>query len=1273
MKRKMISLMLAMGFTLLSVCAFAPPASAAQDFFDDFESETVGAGPTRWDASRGNGATLTVQEEDGNKYLRISREAAVAENTGNKVPVIATKSGVVNLPLWNQTSEIVTEVKIRTSGVGFRKTVRLGYPENDADYNDNGLNKYAIFALRDPAAPAFYYLSGKWGSDTGEQTALTKYAEIDLNTWYTVKSVINPERKTIRFYLNGAEEPIAGSGGKTEFAITSEDFLNLAAITNITFKWIVQTGGQYPAETMDVDDVKLYYAGDEPEVLNFTDDLETETVGAAPSKWNADRNGVATVKVMEEGGNKFARIEKSEGKAGIPVVAMKNGMINLPMWQQGQNIVIEARIRSGTPEVYRSILRMGYPKEASGLYYDDVGQNRYALMYTHTSKSFHFLSGMSSANAPVHQALQGKTVQAGEWFRYKAVIDTDNKKISHYLDDMPVMMQQNFINDEFEAIQNLTNLTFTWREKATTLAGSMDFDDVKIYTESGFSAEVQYKDGVPLSQLTEGNITPTAYIKNDAAARTVQVVSALYEKDGSGLRLIEAQAQSAELTAYGIQRFTMQPFQVTDTENQVIRTFIWEQGEKPLTQPFNLDKTAGRDELFVSPDWDGAKKGTIEEPFTTLEEAKGAIRAMKENGSLPAGGVTVNLRGGDYFLEKPFILINENSGTQDSPITYTAYQNETPVMIGGVRIPEQSLSAVEEEAKARIIDSEARDKIKEIDLAALGITEIDEVNLPGAFSLPWIEKKPTAPELIINGRAMTLARYPNEGAEDNGLITIREVVDAGANPRYWEDDMINQPGYVPEGERDRSDTFVIRYEDDRISRWTQAEDARLYGYWWWNWADQTVPIKTINTVEKTIESEIPSWYSVREGQGYYAYNLLEEIDVPGEYYIDRTAKKLYFYPPDGEIKDMYLSLSAGDLIQVGADYINIRGITIPAARESAVAINADGVTLSGCEIANTGAAAVTVSGSDNLVQNCYFHDVNGGVRLYGGDRNTLAAGNNTVDGCRFERFSRLTKTYNGAVTLSGVGNWATNNKISDGPHLAVQLSGNDHLIAYNDISDVCQTADDMGAIYMGRSWTSRGNRICHNYIHDIRSVYVDPSAAWGVYGIFLDDQFSGVEISGNVFEEIQTDGNSAAVFIASGKDNKVINNAFIRTRPVRMNGASLGDGNIGRFAVTELSKVPYQSDIWKKVYPSLFAVLDGGEEEYRKPKGNEITRNVFYQTEDLRIEERVREYVLLDNNTPDELIGSDPGFADVSRGDYSIANAQGIEGFVPIDFSQMKK
>jgi len=59
-------------------------------------------------------------------------------------------------------------------------------------------------------------------------------------------------------------------------------------------------------------------------------------------------------------------------------------------------------------------------------------------------------------------------------------------------------------------------------------------------------------------------------------------------------------------------------------------------------------------------------------PFATLERARDEIRRRRAAGLLPPGPVTVFLRGGIYRIEDTFVLGEQDSGTEQSPVTYRA-------------------------------------------------------------------------------------------------------------------------------------------------------------------------------------------------------------------------------------------------------------------------------------------------------------------------------------------------------------------------------------------------------------------------------------------------------------------------------------------------------------------------------------------------------------------------------------------------------------------------
>ena len=97
--------------------------------------------------------------------------------------------------------------------------------------------------------------------------------------------------------------------------------------------------------------------------------------------------------------------------------------------------------------------------------------------------------------------------------------------------------------------------------------------------------------------------------------------------------------------------------------------------------------------FFVSKDGDDAWSGKLAEPnaektdgpFATLAQAKRAIRRMKSKQPL-SNPVTAMVRGGTYYLDDTLVFDQNDGGTKDCPITYTAYPGEKPVISGGREI-----------------------------------------------------------------------------------------------------------------------------------------------------------------------------------------------------------------------------------------------------------------------------------------------------------------------------------------------------------------------------------------------------------------------------------------------------------------------------------------------------------------------------------------------------------------------------------------------------------
>lgn len=590
--------------------------------------------------------------------------------------------------------------------------------------------------------------------------------------------------------------------------------------------------------------------------------------------------------------------------------------------------------------------------------------------------------------------------------------------------------------------------------------------------------------------------------------------------------------------------------------------------------------TAGAADFYVSPVGPGPGDGSHERPFVSLEQARDAARAARK-ADTGNPRVTVWLTAGDYTRTNSLALTAEDSG-----ITWRALEGQAPRLLGARRLP--GLSQWSEATASPRLSEQAR--------SAVLVCEVPG-NVSGLMTMKSRGfARPTAAshaELFYGGKPMTLARWPNEGEWEK----IAGFPDAGGES----DSHGGTIGQLTTG---------FFYSGDRPSRWQPNDNLWVHGYWAWDWANSYERVASLDLTNRHIKTVAPfGQYGFRKGQRFYFVNVLEELDTPGEYFLDTSARKLFFWPPEPIITgankpELLLSVSDVPLLRMqNCTNVVFRGIVFEGTRSTAVTIR-DGSSnrLEGCVLRNIGNYAVTVSGgAGHTVVGCDVFDTgDGGVMLEGGDRATLTPCGHVVENCHFARQGRWSKCYVPAVQMSGVGTLVHHNLIHDHPHCAILFNGNDHDIAFNEIHHIALETGDVGAIYTGRDYTYRGNRIRHNFIHETGGV------GMGSMGVYMDDCVSGTEIYGNVFYKVQR-----AAFLGGGRDHRVVNNIFVDCNyAVELDGRGLNEAPVWRGMVNEtmrnsLKAVP--AALYRERYPEMKTL----DEFYGPPQGPPLTGEQF--------------------------------------------------------------
>ncbi len=588
----------------------------------------------------------------------------------------------------------------------------------------------------------------------------------------------------------------------------------------------------------------------------------------------------------------------------------------------------------------------------------------------------------------------------------------------------------------------------------------------------------------------------------------------------------------------------------------------------------------------------------VEPGPTALVEARDTVRQRLAAGDVPAGGLIVELKPGDYALTEPLQLDHRDGGTADAPVVWRGANGGRVRLLGGVLL--QDITPVTDASVRQRLSPTAVDNVLQVDLGACGIIDF---GAPVAGGL----------ELFFDGAPMSLARWPKQD-----FVRIAGLV--GGDP-------VDVRGTVG----DRIGRF--HYDGQRPARWVDEADPWVHGYWFWDWSDQRHRIESIDAEAKIISVQPPYHnYGYRTGQWFYAYNLLCELDQPGEFYVDRQKGMLYFWPP-APLTGVELAVSVADTLVTldGTSHVQLEGLRFEYGRGTAVTMSdADHIGIQGCTFRNLGAWAVRVDGGNSVVISHSEVEATGGggIFLHGGDRPALRPGNHAVEDCHIHHYGRVNRMYQPAVQISGVGQRVAHNHIHDAPHMAIQFAGNDHVIEFNDVHHVCQESNDAGAVYSGRDWTWRGTVIRYNKFWEITG-FEDR----GCVGVYLDDMLCGTHVHGNLFWRV-----TRATMIGGGRDCVFENNIYIDCTPCvhldarAMNWAAY---HVDTTMKERLDEMPIHDAEWARRYPELLTLW---QDDPAAPKGNIIRRNLCQGGEFDGVRDDAREFVdLVDNLVADDI------------------------------------
>ncbi len=594
-----------------------------------------------------------------------------------------------------------------------------------------------------------------------------------------------------------------------------------------------------------------------------------------------------------------------------------------------------------------------------------------------------------------------------------------------------------------------------------------------------------------------------------------------------------------------------------------------------LVAGFSASATAAPISLYVSTKGNDGWTGRRQEakapdgPFATLERAREELRQLKAAGDLTEGA-TVYVLPGTYYLSETLALGADDSGTEEAPIVYRSREPGRAVLCGG-----------------KVITGfrPHRDGILQCDMRANGLAG-------RRFR-----------QLFFRGERQILARYPNLNPTDPHGGEWAHVA-------------------AVEGKENRTE---FMYGSDEEHEWAHPEEGEVPIFGGRDWAFRIVPIARHIPEQRKIVLGSRTWGALAIGDRYIIWGLFEELDAPGEWYLNPRTDTLYFWPPS-DISEGEVVVPVVDTIvsMENAEGITLRGFVIEACEGDAVrVIDSRHCIVAGNIVRNCGGTGIVISGGQHSGArgNDVYWCGHRGISVSGGDRKTLTAGHNFADNNYIHHCANIWLTYRPAASVTGVGNTVSHNLIHDMPHAGMLLSGNENVVEYNIVHHVnLQSADTGGIYFCSRDWTQRGNIIRHNIFHHCggfgktnswvpvskgKVEFGYPHFTWGIY---LDDPTTGTLVYGNIVYGAPI----CATHNHGGRDNTWENNILVDSPAFRA-GMLAPNWSEWPSIYQKLKAARYPGSPYLERYPEIADIADTRPEEM---SGLRFVRNIVYYTKE---------------------------------------------------------
>jgi len=645
-------------------------------------------------------------------------------------------------------------------------------------------------------------------------------------------------------------------------------------------------------------------------------------------------------------------------------------------------------------------------------------------------------------------------------------------------------------------------------------------------------------------------------------------------------------------------------------------------------------------EIYVAPDGDDAAgDGSLTKPYKSLFKAQEAARSM-----IPTmtGDVVVNLRGGDYSLNRTLVFNNQDSGRNGHQVIYRSYGNE--------------------QAKLHV-----------------GTPVTGWQSVPGKPYYKANVGVQTFGRLYENGEAALIARYPNMEQPDaynternnffrakrNSYLRVAESVLAGTDASKQEF-KFSPDNRIP---------YLTNQADLEVMIWPGSNDGTV------NWFEE-LHGASIDYTSYTVKLSDSAGNNLGKGSRYYLQNALDFLDQPGEFYLDRSKGDLYYYPRSGSPDQAVITAphnGEGIVFDGGSTQVHdivLQGLDISGSDRHRALVSfyrAKDITLTRSIIHGSGGEGIRFdNGSDHVtVDSNVIRDIGvNGIAVWAARGTVAQSVNHQITNNHIFNIGVLFGHGSGIYIENSKNTYMAHNLIHDISNQAVAQKGavrfpnnigNDsfkdvvqtrnNIFEFNEIYSTNNDTQDSGPIYSWGAGTPEPgyeNIIRNNWVHD-----TDIYFSFGMGGVYMDNDSDRFVIENNLFTDNQKHGKGTmqeAIF-SRGKDNRIVNNIVANNNFRNGTLVSMypifGDPDSGN--VIERN-IQYESGI------SPYFVMHWNDQRFRKTDYNVFynTQGVYKMTGQIPAK-NLEEWRFLEGGKYDQYsLAADPLFMNPAEKDYRL-------------------